>query len=127
MITSVYPVLMSESPAATAGFFVEHFGFEITFEAEWYVSLQHGSHELAVVDATHDTIPDDHRSLAAGVLVNIEVDDVDTLHRTLTQSNVPVARPLRSEEFGQRHVIVVAPGNVLVDVIEPIEPTGEYA
>lgn len=127
MITSVYPVLMSRSVAATAAFFVDHFGFETTFDADWYISLRRGDHELAVLDALHETIPDGYRAPATGILVNIEVDDVDALHRELSDAGVPVARPLRSEEFGQRHVIVVAPGNVLVDVIEPIPFTGQYA
>ena len=35
--------------------------------------------------------------------------------------------PLRDEAFGQRHFIVEAPGGVLVDVIEPIEPSAEFA
>ncbi|SDF46396.1 hypothetical protein SAMN05216553_101756 [Lentzea fradiae] len=35
--------------------------------------------------------------------------------------------PLRSEEFGQRHLIVTDPAGVLVDVIIEIEPSAAYA
>lgn len=34
--------------------------------------------------------------------------------------------PLRSEAFGQRHFIAAGPDGVLVDVITPIPPTGEF-
>ncbi|WP_251060518.1 hypothetical protein [Streptomyces sp. ISL-100] len=34
---------------------------------------------------------------------------------------------LRSEEFGQRHFIVADPNGILIDVITPIAPTGEYS
>lgn len=35
--------------------------------------------------------------------------------------------PLRSEDFGQRHFILAAPDNVLIDVITAIEPSAEFA
>ncbi len=34
---------------------------------------------------------------------------------------------LRSENFGQRHFIVADPNGILIDVITPIEFTGQYA
>lgn len=128
MITSVYPVLMSTDVTASAGFFRGAFGFETVFEADWYVSLRHGAWELAVLDARHDTIPTGYRIPAAGVLINIEVDDVDAEYeRLVTRGGAQVALDIRSEEFGQRHMILVAPGGVLVDVIQPIEFTGRFA
>lgn len=128
MITSIYPVLMSTDVAATARFFIESFGFETTFEADWYVSLAKGAWELAVLDATHTTIPEGYRTLAAGVLINVEVDDVDAEYdRLVTRGAAEVALDIRSEDFGQRHMILVAPGGALVDVIQPIPFTGEIA
>lgn len=53
---------------------------------------------------------------------------MDALHRRLiVEGGLPELRSLRSEEFGQRHFITLAPGDVLVDVITPIPPTGAYA
>ncbi|WP_235857185.1 VOC family protein [Occultella glacieicola] len=128
MITSSYPVLMSTDVAASARFFTERFGFETVFEADWYVSLRQGTWELAFVAADHPTIPHGFGTAATGVLLNIEVDQVDDAYARLTAGgDVRVALELRSEDFGQRHFIVVAPGGVLVDVIEPIPFTGEFA
>lgn len=128
MITSIYPVLMSADVAGTAAFFRDTFDLDVVFETDWYVSLRSGSWELAVLDATHETIPDGFRTPATGVLVNIEVDDVDAVHARLsTDPRIRIALELRSEEFGQRHFIAVAPGGVLVDVIQPIPFTGQYA
>ena len=124
MITSIYPVLMSTDVAETAAFFRHAFAMEAVFEAGWYVSLRSGAFELAVVDSAHETIPAGFRTSAAGILVNIEVDDVDSEYeRLVTRGGALVALDLRSETFGQRHVILVAPGNVLVDVIQPIPVT----
>lgn len=125
--TSSYPVLMTHDVAGTAAFYREHFGFEPVFEADWYVSLQAGPWELAVLDATHPTIPVPGRP-AGGVLLNFEVDDVDAEYaRLVTDGPLEALLPLRSEDFGQRHFIVAGPDDVLVDVITPIEPTGAYA
>jgi hypothetical protein len=104
------------------------FGFETTFESDWYVSLRRDSWELAILDATHTTIPEGHKTAAAGILLNIEVEDADEEYARLTaRTDTKVALAIRSEEFGQRHFIVVAPGNILIDVIQPIPYTGEYA
>jgi catechol 2,3-dioxygenase-like lactoylglutathione lyase family enzyme len=128
MITGIYPVLMSSDVAASAAFFTERFGFETVFEADWYVSLRRDTWELAFVDAGHPTIPDGFRAAATGVILNVEVEQVDQEYARLTAgADVRVALELRSEDFGQRHFIVVAPGGVLVDVIEPIPFAGEFA
>ncbi|WP_169581822.1 VOC family protein [Microbacterium thalassium] len=127
-LTSLYPVLMTTDVATTARFYRTHFDFEVTFESDWYVSLKRGTHELAVLDATHPTIPEGFRgSPAGGLLLNLEVDDVDAVHARLVDAGLTPALPLRSEDFGQRHAIFAGPDGVLIDVITPIPPTGEFA
>jgi catechol 2,3-dioxygenase-like lactoylglutathione lyase family enzyme len=126
--TSIYPVLMSDDVAASAAWFRDHFGFETTFEADWYVSLRRDRWELAVLDASHATIPAGHGRPAAGVLVNLEVDDVDAEWRRLVvEGPLTPLLEVRSEAFGQRHFIVAGPDGVLVDVITEIEPDPSFA
>lgn len=127
-VTSAYPVLMSDNVAAASAFYREVLGFEVTFAADWYVSMRTGDHELAVVDAGHPTVPEGFRRRSQGVLINIEVDDVDDLYRRLTSEHGlrPVLE-LRDEEFGQRHFIVEGPDEVLVDCIQPIPAGAEFA
>lgn len=127
-ITSFYPVLMVEDVAASAAFYRDVLGFRTTFESDWYVSLASEAGELAVLDRTHETIPEGFRRPVQGLLLNIEVTDAASEHARLVGRHGLVERlGLRDEAFGQRHFIVEAPGGVLVDVIEPIEPTAEYA
>jgi uncharacterized glyoxalase superfamily protein PhnB len=126
-VTSCYPVLMTHDVQTAAAFYRRHFGFEVSFEADWYVSLVRDRWELAVLDASHPTIPISARS-ASGVLINLEVDDVDAEYdRLVTRGPLDALLPLRSEDFGQRHFIVAGPDDVLIDVITPIQPTGEYS
>ena len=128
-LTSSYPVLLTRDVAATAAFYKDHFGFAVNFEADWYVSLKRDRWELAILDTTHETIPAAYRGPAAtGLLVNLEVDDVDAEYaRLVLDGPLDPVLPIRSESFGQRHFIVAGPDGVLVDVITPIEPGAEYA
>ena len=123
--TSIYPVILSTTVESTAQFFIDHFGFEAVFAADWYVSLRRDAWELAVLAHDHETIPLPLRGTAtAGVIINIEVDDVDAEHARLVDTGrVEIVQPLRSEVFGQRHFIVAGPDGVLVDVITPIDVT----
>ena len=129
MLTNCYPVLMSKDVSAAADFYIEHFAFTTAFAADWYVSLHREQWELAILQAGHPTIPPAYRDLrAGGVLLNVEVADVDAEYRRLvTNGALEPVLDLRSEEFGQRHFIVSGPDRVLIDVITPIEPSSQFA
>lgn len=130
-LRGTYPVLCSEHVAESRDFYVRHFGFEVSFDADWYVSLRHAQRpefELAVVDARHGTVPEKYRHPVAGLLLNFEVEDVDAEYRRLVkEAGLPVLLELRSEAFGQRHFITADPNGVMIDVITPIPPSAEFA
>ncbi|MFI6987578.1 VOC family protein [Nonomuraea wenchangensis] len=127
-LSSVYPVVCTEDLAASKDFYVRLFGYEVTFEADWYVSLRRGPYELALLDHEHPTLPAAYRRPVAGLLLNFEVADVDAeWERLVVREGLAPELTLRDEDFGQRHFIVADPNGVLVDVITPIAPTEEYA
>lgn len=129
-ITSFYPVLMVGDVRATADFWMHHFGFRPLFAADWYVHLQASTDpgvNLALLQGDHETIPASGRGRAAGILVNVEVKDVDAVYARLAAESLPIVQPLRDEEFGQRHFITQDPNGVLIDVITPIAPSDAFA
>ena len=128
-ITSWYPVIMTGDVASTAAFYVDHLDFRPLFTSDWYVHLQSvhdASVNLAVLDGDHETIPERGRGRASGLLLNLEVEDVDAVHDRFVAAGLPILRSLRDEAFGQRHFITADPNGVLIDVITPIPPTGEF-
>ena len=128
--SSYYPVIMTDDVAATAAFYQRHFCFEALFSTDWYVHLQAAEDEkvtLAILDGSHETIPSGHRGRASGILLNFEVEDVDTVYERLKQAGLPILLDLRNEDFGQRHFITADPNGVLIDVIKPIPPSAEFA
>lgn len=129
--SSYYPVLMTSRVAETAAFYQQFFAFQPQFESDWYVHLQSADDDqvtLAILDGSHDSVPASARGReASGLLLNFEVSDVDAVHERLAAQGLPIIQALRSEDFGQRHFIAVDPNGVLIDVIEPIAPTAEFA
>lgn len=129
-VTSYYPVIMTGDVGGTAAFYVEHFGFEALFSADWYVHLQSRESEhvtLAILDGRHGTIPESGRGKVSGLILNIEVEDVDAVHARLRAAGLPIRQDIRDEDFGQRHFITADPNGVLIDVIKPIPPSAEFA
>ncbi|WP_125264227.1 MULTISPECIES: VOC family protein [Streptomyces] len=129
-LTGFYPVICTARLTESRDFYTRLLGFETTFEADWYVSLRRpgdSPFELALLDHTHPTIPEAYRRPAQGLLLNLEVEDVDAeWERLVVREGLTPALELRSEDFGQRHFIVADPSGVLVDVITPIPPSGEF-
>lgn len=127
---SIYPVIGTEKMAASREFYTHHFNFEVSFEADWYVSLKsrhNPDYELALIDCHHPSIPEAYRHPARGVLINFEVADVDAVYDTFKRDGLPILLELRSEAWGQRHFITQDPNGLLIDVIQIIEPEEAYA
>jgi catechol 2,3-dioxygenase-like lactoylglutathione lyase family enzyme len=130
-INSFYPVILTKNVLASKDFYTKHFPFDVTFDAGWYVSLkarQGFPFELALLEPDHDTIPAGFRStLSGGLILNFEVDDADAEYARLTTAGLPIHLEIRSEAFGQRHFITSDPNGVLIDIIQIIPPSEEYA
>ena len=129
-VTQFYPVLQTADVAGTAKFYQTHFGFEAVFEADWYIHLQSSSDpkvNLAVLDGTHPTVPEAGRGNSAAFILNFEVEDARVEYDRLRGAGLPMVKPLKDEDFGQRHFITADPNGVLIDVITPIPPSAEFA
>lgn len=125
---SIFPVIPAADVARSRDFYVRLLELDVVFDSGWYVQLQQRRTEavqLGIVQRDHDTIPDGFRTPPAGVLVSVEVDDVDDVHGRAVAAGLPVALSLRSEDFGQRHFMTTDPDGLLVDVITVI-PYAEH-
>lgn len=89
-----------------------------------------GTHawELGILRYDHPTVPEGYAERSRGVIINVEVADASAEYERIVRGAAARAvRELRDEEFGQRHFIVVDPAGNLVDVIENIAPSDEFA
>lgn len=127
--TQFYPVLMTDDVAGTAKFYSDNFRFQPSFESDWYIHLQSSEDKavnIAVLQGTHETVPQTARGRVGGLIINFEVEDVDAEFDRARANGLPILLPLRDEPFGQRHFITVDPNGVLIDVITPIPPSEEF-
>jgi catechol 2,3-dioxygenase-like lactoylglutathione lyase family enzyme len=129
-LSSHYAVICTDKLAETRDFYTQNFGFVVTFDSDWYVSLKlpdYPQYELALLDYTHQTLPAPYRKPVQGLLLNFEVEDVDAEYERLQTAELPIVLALRDEAFGQRHFITVDPSGVLIDVIKIIPPSAEFS
>lgn len=130
-LESFYPVILTAKLEESKDFYARHFGFAVVFESDWYISLKRSgnpSHELALLEPSHPTVPTAYREAVRGLILNFEVDDVDAEYeRLVTEAGLPVMKALTSETFGQRHFITADPSGVLIDIISEIPVTDATA
>lgn len=133
-LQSFYPVIQTRQVGESADFYRKHFPFETTFEADWYVSLiwkdpatGNPGPQMAILAPDHASVPEPFRKPVSGLILNFEVADVDAEYNRLSAAGLPMHRELKSEDWGQRHFITADPNGVLIDMIQLIPPSEEFA
>jgi catechol 2,3-dioxygenase-like lactoylglutathione lyase family enzyme len=122
-MNSLFPDVCSDDPEASRDFYAALFGFEAVFENAWYVQMQMPGRpavQIAFVRREHDSVPAPWRARPQGVLVTVELDDVDACHARARALGLAIVHPLVSEVWGQRHFMVADPDGLLVDVVQLI-------
>jgi len=129
MIQRSFYSLFSEDPASTAEWYRSHFGFEVTFDSDWFVHLRAPANELlelGIIDRSHEIVPEAHRLAPAGGMLTLVVDDVDEVHRRLVADGHHVIEEPRDLFYGQRRMLLADPTGALVDVSSECEPDPEW-
>lgn len=127
---SAYPVICTDKLIESRDFYTHNFNFEITFEADWYISLRSKEsplYELALMNYQHPGLPEECRQPTKGLLLNFEVADVDQEYERSKKGGLPIVFDLKSEEWGQRHFITKDPNGLLVDVIQNVPPSEAFS
>ena len=128
-LQSIYPVIAAADPARSRDFYAPLLGLDVTYEADFYVSLASPDRvqQLAFVRAGHESIPANYRHRPQGCLVTVEVDDVDAIYARAMARDDEVALELRDEPWGQRHFMLRDPDGLLLDVVKVIPPNEAHA
>lgn len=113
--------------AASAGFFVEHLGYEQQMAAEGFASLRRDDHAVDVVFLQQgiEVLPEDQRDQhASGLIVALAVADLDAELARLMSEGVAITLPLQEEEWGERLFQIKDPNGVVVELLEWNDGTG---
>lgn len=132
-VRDLYPLITTPALFAARDFYIRHFGFEVVFEANWFVYLA-GAGEPGTRGAAIAFLHPDHPSRppgseqfnGQGMIITIEVSDARAIYEACKAMGAPVLHPLTDEDWGQRRFMSRDPAGVLVDVVQQIESKPGY-
>ncbi len=123
MINSIYPLIITTDLAHSTAFYRDVLGLVPVFEADWYAQFQspdQAAAQLALIVPEHDSVPERFWAAAAGVIISLEVDDVDTRWEAARDAGAEMIVDVRDEPWGQRHFVTVDPNGLMIDVVQSI-------
>ena len=126
---SSFSVFIVQSLDAAKTFYLNHFGFSVAFENEWYLHLISNSGiQVGFLLPDQPTQPDEFQQPYGGngVIFSMEVDDADSAFTEVKEKSLDVILELRSEDWGQRHFCIKDPNGVYLDIVQAIDVTEEY-
>lgn len=126
---SSFPVFIVQNLDVAKAFYLNHFGFSVAFENEWYLHLISVSGiQVGFLLPDQPTQPAvfQQEYSGNGVIFSIEVDDADSAFAEVKEKSLDVVLELRSEDWGQRHFCVKDPNGVYLDIVQAIDATEEY-
>ena len=122
-IKSIYPVFIVSDISETKDFYTKLFGFQITFELDWFLNLNHprnSSHRLVFVRSDHKSVPSFYKGKTNGFALDFVVEDATSEYEKFKNTGVKMIQDLHDESFGDRHFIVADPDGILVNVVQNI-------
>ena len=123
-VLRIVPNVSSEHFAASRAFYGDLFDVVTSVELDdWYLQLMAiGAPSLNVGFLRPDHELFAGRAPAAGhaMVLTIEVDDVDEAYARAERMDAEIVLPIRDEDYGQRHFVVVDPNGLLLNVMSAI-------
>jgi uncharacterized glyoxalase superfamily protein PhnB len=118
----IYPITITNEIKACKDFYQTVFGFEVVFEADWYIQLLHAPSgvEVAFMRPALENQPTQlHTAYAGnGVVYSFEVDDAGAEYQKIREKTDAIFYELTTEEWGQTHFMLTDPAGVVVDVVQ---------
>jgi uncharacterized glyoxalase superfamily protein PhnB len=125
-VKDLYTIIVTDKRAECRDFYVRWFGFQVVFEASWFVYLAAaGDHPFGIAFMAPDhpsQPPGPERFGGRGLLITMQVADAAAEFERLSRAGVSIAYPLKDEPWGQRRFALVDPAGAWVDVIQTIDP-----
>lgn len=126
---SSFPVFIVKDLEAAKSFYTENLGFDVVFSVDWYIHLVSTTGvQVGFMLPDQPTQPPIFQKphSGEGIIFSLEVDDADAAYTAAKSKSLDIALDLRSEDWGQRHFCIKDPNGVHLDIVQAIEPTGEY-
>jgi uncharacterized glyoxalase superfamily protein PhnB len=125
LVKDLYSIVVTDKRAECRDFYVQWFGFQVLFEASWFVYLAAtGDHAFGIAFMSPDhpsRPPGPEKFNGKGMLITIQVEDAAAEFERLAQGGLSIAYPLHDEPWGQRRFALYDPSGTWIDVIQQID------
>jgi len=125
-LMDLYPIIVTDKRVECRDFYVRWFGFQVVFEASWFVYLAATGERpfgIAFMAPDHPSRPPGPDVFSGkGMLLTLQVADAAAEFQRVKGAGLAIAYPLHDETWGQRRFAVTDPSGTWVDVIQQIEP-----
>src|SRR5919106_2149681 len=121
-VIRIVPNLSSEAFVASRAFYTAMFDLVVSVELDdWYLQLMPESDtrlNIGFVKPDHELFADRTApSGTYGVVLTIQVDDVDEAYKRAKRLGAEIAAEIRNEDYGQRHFLLVDPNGLVLNVM----------
>lgn len=118
-----YPIIVTPKLRECRDFWVARLGFEVAFEADWFVLLAADGATLAFMHPDHPSSPPGPESYSGkGMCFELQVEDAALALKEGEARGLKPDYPLTREPFGQSRFGFFDPSGLWVDVVEQVEP-----
>lgn len=125
-IKDLYAIVVTEKRVECRDFYVRWFGFQVVFEASWFVYLAAAGERpfgIAFMSPDHPSQPPGPDVFnGKGMFLTLQVEHAAAEFERLRRAGLTIAYPLHDEPWGQRRFAVYDPSGMWVDVVQQIEP-----
>ena len=119
-VTRLLPNICTDRMTETRDFFASLLGFVVGFEhSGWYIQMSSPTNpqlQIGIVRRAHEFTPKAFQRQAQGVIISVQVEDVDAAYAAAQKRGFRVAHDLRDENFGMRRFMVADPNGLLVNI-----------
>lgn len=118
-----YPIIVTPKLGECRDFWTRQLGFDIVFEATWFVLLQADGATLAFMTPDHPSAPPGPETFGGkGTCFELQVEDAAAAFAEFKANGGEATLALTDEPFGQRRFGFTDPSGLWVDIVEQIEP-----
>jgi predicted enzyme related to lactoylglutathione lyase len=121
-VIRIVPNISSEDFVASRDFYAAMFDLVVSLELDdWYLQLMPESDRrlnIGFVRPDHELFAERTASSGSyGVVLTVQVDDVDDTYERAKRLGAEIAAEIRDEDYGQRHFLVVDANGLVLNVM----------
>ncbi len=124
-IKRIDTTISTEKLVESKGFYMEHFGFKLIYESDWYIELLSSSLEMGI----SFTLPQREEGEffnGKGLILSFEVEDVTVEYQRLKAGGLNIYQEIQDKPWGERSFVVDDPNGVHIYIYQTIPATPEY-